>query len=173
MISRIEKYLENQCIQSASSNDMPIPLVRQFAVNSQNQSPYDWNGTLKMYTDRQILWQYYLNNLANIQSLKFKRKKIIQTVNDTIDQLQNMLVYFYIDPPDSIKTDHPAMDKTVAYKIVEIILDGEDFIHILTHYNDDYLKRKIFSMASWCPAATALVIVIITGFVGIARPLLT
>jgi len=171
MISRIEKYITQH--KSSSSNDMPIPLVRQFAVDSQKQSPYDWDGTLKIYIDRHILWHHYLTNPRKFQSLKCTKKNIIQSVNNTIESLQNMLVYFYIDPPDSIKTDHPVMDKTVAYKIVKIILDGEDFINILNHYNDDYVKRKIFSSASWCPAATALVIVIITGFAGITRHLLT
>ena len=175
MEKRIKQYITNFKNEQHNSN-MPIPLVRQFAVDNKFQSQYDWNGTLKIYIDVVSLIENYSTNIDKFMKNFDQQDMFIKRVENSRRNLKNIIMYFYINPPSVIR-DSPqcAMSSDVANEIVRLILICDDFITLCKNY--DYhtitkftlIKRRLFSSSKCYPSVTALAIISITVMVGIGR----
>jgi hypothetical protein len=178
MSDRILQYIAN-LRNDPRDNNTPIPLIRQYAFDSKYQLQYDWNGTLNSYIELSKLIDQYSNNPNKFASSDvYTRSLFINRVNIANANLKNMLMYFYINPPPIISNNSQlTMPDDIAYKIAEIIINGEDFITVFKNYDNTstkctLLKRELFSAASWCPGATALAISILTLLTGFYRYLI-
>jgi len=112
-------------------DNRPLPLVRQLAVDSSNQSHIDWNGTLKFWDDSRNLWyKIYSTDLEQIKAKNTDYVTIHNNANNCVNTLTHLVQYYYTNIPKNIKYT-VIMPIDIVEKTTQIIIDAKKISEFL------------------------------------------